>query len=356
MKCIPLSEQVAEDGFGTPLLDDIPDRPTASTPEEQEKVYGKARAEIMKRLKFIIDQNQSITGYCTHPLSKVTITVRDPTKILHMKQYPVALSLIDPATKILARWYTNSKIELGDPNEPNCMALRMAPRKDEFGQLRNVRLCGDLRPVNDEEISDDKYELPKVSDMIYRLGKKRIFAEIDLSEAYTQFELTKESRRFASFIWLRVRYQFRAAPFGLKQLPSLFQRCMMEMFGDMLDFVEIYIDNIIIASNTVTEHEDQVRRVIERWNRWNLKVKPGSVSVAHYQIKVLGHLLTRQGVGIDPAKIEVLSKWELPQDTADLRAFLGFVGFLSDHIRHFADLAAPLYAHKRKQAQYNGQM
>jgi hypothetical protein len=223
--------------------------------------------------------------------------------------------------------------------------LRPVPKKDDEGYLLAVHICLDIRGTNEVTINDDQFVLPSVEDILQRLGARLIFAEIDLFEAYTQFEVAKESRKYCCFTWYNTRYQYRAAPFGQKNLPSIFQRCMTVMFADM-DFVEILIDNLLIGSDSFEQHQEHVSKVLRRLNEYNLRVKPSSVKVCHHSLRVLGHVLSVRGIGMDPTKMGVITKWELPEDAANMRAYIGFTAFMSSHVRHYADLVAPLNAAK----------
>ena len=338
---------VSDNMYGEDTVDEPLSRPTVSSPFDS-KIYDQKRLEIEAAIEELLTLNKAITGFCSHPDSKMTIRLRKDVnnKELFMKQYPVALQLIRPATKILSRWYQDLKIELGKQGSPINCAIRLAPKKDEFNQPRNVRLCLDMRIINAFAEKLVNFVIPRVEDAIRMMGGAMIFSDLDLSEAYSQCELTKESREFTTFRWMNVAYQSRFMPFGFRDAPENFQRLMIIMFADMLHRVFIYFDNLCIYTKTFEEHEKTLVEVLTRLNKYNMKVKPGSLRACHQVINILGRQISGKGIGVDDSKLEVISKWEQPRDVGNLRAFLGFAGFMADHIRHFADLAAPLYAAK----------
>ena len=140
-----------------------------------------------------------------------------------------------------------------------------------------------------------------------------------------------------------------AAPFGIAPMPSLFQRFISRVFADM-PWVVAYIDNIAWGSKTWAEHQSHCLAVFERLNSINLRVKPGAaVSIGQSQITLLGHVITAQGIGIDPEKQQTMMSWQPPAGGAGLASFLGLGTFLRDHVRHYADITAPLEAVKRKE-------
>jgi hypothetical protein len=179
--------------------------------------------------------------------------------------------------------------------------------------------------------------------MLASFAGKQLFGEMDLAEAFMQFELTPESRKYTAFSWNNSQYQFRSCPYGIKHIPSHFQRCITTFFSDYKGFAFPYIDNIIFASDNWSEHEEHAKLLVDRLIEKNLRLKPNSVNIGHAQLKVLGRLISAFGMFMDAAKREEVLKWPLSQDGANLHSFLGFTGFLSDHIRNYAELTAPLH-------------
>ncbi len=344
-----IRNQLLEDGIGVELSTQLPDKPEASTPAEKEELYKKQRARIEKKIKPLIEMSEKCVGYCTHPMSKISIEMKKDIDIneLAQAQYKVGYSLWSAVTENIIRWLEKEKVEPGDNACKVNNPLLPVPRKDEKGTLTAVRTCLDLRKHNLLLITDDKFELPNIPEMLRALGQKSIFAELDLSEAFTQFEVLKVSRKYLTFRWMGHCFQFRCMPFGWKPAPGVFQRFIITILAD-LPFAHAFIDNISIASDSFEEHEKHVEAVIKRLLKWNLKLKPGATKLCHSQLKILGHLINREGIGMDPTKVVTIKTWEQPKDVANLRAFLGFAGFLSDHVRHFADIAAPLYEVKNK--------
>ena len=137
-------------------------------------------------------------------------------------------------------------------------------------------------------------------------------------------------------------------PYGIKHIPSHFQRYMNSLFHDM-PFVFPYLDNITFASKDWEEHEKHARLIIERLNSVNLKLNPkDGIVIGQAQIRILGHLITKDGVCMDPAKQALLMKWEPPTTGAGLASFLGLGTYVRDHIRHYADITAPLETEKAR--------
>ena len=344
-----IRQQLLEDGFGTILQSELPNRPETTTTVESEEIYSKHRKQIEESIKSIKEISENIEGYCTHPMSKVRITMKKDFDInkLSQQQYKIAFSLWPAIIECLERWYSKNKVEDGDVNEKVNNPLLPVPKKADDGTMAAMRLCYDLRKINEEAADEDKFELPSIPEMLRRIGENKIFSQMDLSEAFTQFEIEKDSRRWLTFRFLQKVSQSRCMPYGYKSAPGIFQRGSSTMLADIIS-VSVFIDNLIVASNTFEEHERECKKVINRLIKWNLKLKKGATEICHSQLKILGHLISHQGIGMDPAKVSTVLAWQLPEEVANLRAFLGFANFLSDHVRHFAEIAAPLYEVKNK--------
>ena len=135
--------------------------------------------------------------------------------------------------------------------------------------------------------------------------------------------------------------------YGLKHLPSFFQRYMVNLFKDM-PFVNPYIDNLPIASKTWEEHKQHCYMIIERLNSVGLRIKPASINKRNSEIRILGHLINENGISMDPAKRKIITEQPGPQGGPELLAFLGLATFLRDHIRYYCDMADPLEPLKKQ--------
>ena len=210
--------------------------------------------------------------------------------------------------------------------------------------MTGVRVCIDPRLLNKYLQENDHFEIPRINDILANFSGKTMFGEMDLAEAFLQMPLSIDSRKYTAFMW-KQQMQFVGCPYGIKHIPSHFQRFMAYLFQDM-PFVYPYIDNITFASKNAEEHLLHAKMILDRLNEKNMKLKPGSVNLCHAELQILGRLVNQLGMAISHTKREEVMKWPRPQDGPNLRAFLGFTGFIRDHIRHFADLTAPLEAIK----------
>lgn len=329
-------------GIGGIPASEIPDKPVASTPADKNSEYKYMREKIVSELSDMLRRNEQITGFCTGEGSVVTLSVRaDDEKYIYTPQYHISQSLEAAVDECLKRWYDQGRIAYAPSGCKFNSPLLAVLKKDDHGKMTGVRVCIDIRKLNKYLIEDDKFQIPHIPDMLRTLAGGRIFGEFDLSEAYFQFRVADKSQVYTAFTWKKQQYVFVGCPYGIKHIPSLFQRFIAQLFKDM-PFVFTYIDNICFSSRNWKEHMEHAAAIIERLNSVNLRIKPSSVNIGNYQIRLLGHILTPSGIGIDPEKQQIMMQWPRPETGSELASFLGLGTFLRDHIRHYADLTAPL--------------
>ena len=347
LESLSLSEHINSFGAGSIPKGELPARLHTSNPSEDD-AHRKRVKEAMNDLSPLLTQNEKITGFCSHPDSIVSIKIdEEDEKRLPLKQYKIAHSLHEPVTKFVDQLMQKGRAKRAPVGCKFNSPLLAVPKKDEHGKMTGVRVCIDIRRVNEHLKNDDKFQLPLIPDLLSSLAHKRFYGEFDLSEAYLQFLLHEESQKYTAFTWDGKQYVFVGTPFGLKHIPSHFQRFMTNLFADM-PFVTVYIDNIAFASSSWEEHVGHARMIIERLNSVNLRIKPSSTKIGMTQMHLLGHVITQNGIALDPEKTEMINLWPRPVDGPSLQSALGLGAYLRDHVRHYADITAPLEAVKRQ--------
>jgi hypothetical protein len=122
-------------------------------------------------------------------------------------------------------------------------------------------------------------------------------------------------------------YEFVVVSFGLTNAPAYFMNLMNKIFMEELDrFVVVFIDDILIYSETAEEHEENLRIVLERLRQQKLYAKFSKCEFWMEKVAFLGHVLA-EGIAVDPSKVESVTMWEQPLNVTDARSFLGMAGF-----------------------------
>ena len=207
----------------------------------------------------------------------------------------------------------------------------------------SIRFCIDYRKLNQRTIKD-AYAIPRIDDTMHLLAGAKYFSTLDLKSGYWQVELEEEDKAKTAFQAGPLGfYECNRMPFGLCNAPATFQRLMERCMGDLnLRDCLIYLDDIVIFSKTFEEHMEKLKAVFQRLHEHGLKLKPSKCELFRSQVVYLGHVVSKEGIHTDPAKIEAVQNWPVPQCTKDVRKFLGFTGYYRRFIKGYAAIARPL--------------
>ena len=137
-------------------------------------------------------------------------------------------------------------------------------------------------------------------------------------------------------------YECDTMPFGATNAPATFQRLMHDCLGDLnMRWCIVYLDDIIIYSDTKEEHLKRLEAVFQKLAAAGLKLKP-SKCFFFKEIDYLGHVVSGEGISTNPKKVEAVTKWPTPQTVYDVRSFLGFEGYYRRFIKNFSKIAKPI--------------
>ncbi|SOV04067.1 uncharacterized protein UDID_19529 [Ustilago sp. UG-2017a] len=215
----------------------------------------------------------------------------------------------------------------------------------------SLRLCVDYRGLNRITIRN-RYPLPLIDELLDRLREARFFTCIDLRGAYNLLHIAKGDKWKTAF---RTRYglfQYNVMPFGLTNAPASFQHLMNDTFKDMLDrSLIIYLDDLLICSSTLKQHQEHVLAVLARLRQAGLYAKAEKCQFSTSQTEFLGFVVSDQGVAMDPSKTEVITNWPVPKLVHDVQVFLGFCNFYRKFIPQYSQTAYPLTQLLHKEAQ-----
>ena len=193
--------------------------------------------------------------------------------------------------------------------------------------------------------------MPRVEDILAKLGKTKYFTTLDLRSGYHHITLDKQSIKKTAFCTPFGKYEYLKVPFGLAQAPSYFQKLMNKVLKG-LNFAFAYLDDIIIFSNTAEEHLKHIQTVIDRLKAAQLKLKKSKCSFFKKELYYLGHLLTIGGVKPQIEMVKAIHEMKPPVNPKGVRGFLGLVGYYRKFINRFADAARPLTKLTRKDSKF----
>ena len=204
-----------------------------------------------------------------------------------------------------------------------------------------LRLCVDYRKLNGVS-QQDAYPMPRVDEIIDRIGKAKFITTIDLTRGYWQVPVAEGARAATAFTTLFGLFQFKVMPFGLQGAPATFQRLMDHLINGMDSFAAAYLDDIVIYSSTWEEHLAHIRAVFESLREAGLTVKSQKCQFGMSQCVYLGHIVGSGVVCPEQAKIQAVSSFPVPKTKKEVRTFLGLTGYYRCFIPSYAAITAPL--------------
>lgn len=207
-----------------------------------------------------------------------------------------------------------------------------------------VRLCLDARKINERTVRD-AYPLPHPCRILGQLPKAKYLSTIDLSEAFLQVPLEKASRKYTAFsVQGKGLFQYTRMPFGLVNSPATLARLMDRVLGHgvLEPYVFVYLDDIVVVTETFEHHVQLLQEIARRLNRANLMINLEKSQFGVPEIPFLGYLLSSEGLRGNPDKIRPIVEYERPTTITKLRRFLGMANYYRRFIPNFSETCGPL--------------
>jgi len=201
---------------------------------------------------------------------------------------------------------------------------------------QDIRLCLDFRQLN--RITERQaFPMPSIEGMLDALHGAKFFSSIDLGNAYYQVQLDRESQEKTAFSTKSGQFCFQRMPFGIAAAPGTFQELMTKILGDIhTDGTAVYLDDILIFTETIDRHYEVLEKVLERIGRAGLRVTPDKCKLLRTEIKFLGHVVNKDGIKTDPGKIEAIKSFARPKCVKNLRSFLGICNYYRRFIKEYS--------------------
>jgi hypothetical protein len=205
-----------------------------------------------------------------------------------------------------------------------------------------LRLFIDFRQLNKVTVKNN-YPLSRIDDLFDQLKDAKIFSKIDLKSGYHQVRIKDEDISKTSFRTMYGHYKFTVVPFGLSNAPVVFMCLMNGVFRDYLDkFVIVFLDDILVYSKLEEEHEKHLSMVLQVLREHQLYAKLSKCSFYQEQIHCLGHIISEEGIVVDPKKVEAIREWSVPRNVVELRSFIGLASYYRRFIMGFSRIAHPI--------------
>nr|XP_022910195.1 uncharacterized protein K02A2.6-like [Onthophagus taurus] len=214
-----------------------------------------------------------------------------------------------------------------------------------------VRLCADFKVTINRFVQMDDYPLPRFEDITAKLSGGKYFSKIDLKDAYLQMEVHPESRKYLVVATHKGYFAYKRLPFGISFAPALFQRTMDQILSG-IDGVVCYLDDILITAPNMMLHLRRLREVLRRLQAAGIRTQRSKCDWLMNGVTYLGHRIDDKGLHPTENHVEAIRNMPIPQNTTQLRSFLGAITYYGRFIENLHVKCVPLHRLLKKNAKW----
>lgn len=189
-------------------------------------------------------------------------------------------------------------------------------------------MCIDYRTLN-KYLESDNYPLPVIEDQIALLKGKKYFSSLDLKDGFFHIDMAKESIKYTSFVTPFGQFKYTKMPFGLKVAPKRFQKIVNEILKELIESgdVIVYMDDILIATNTIENHLKILKKIFKIFNDNKLELQLTKCYFLMTEIDHLGYKISEEGITLTNSHINAIENFPIPKNVKGVQSFIGLVSY-----------------------------
>ena len=195
----------------------------------------------------------------------------------------------------------------------------------------------------------DNFPPPYIDTLVDNMAKHSLFSFMDGFSGYNQIRMASEDMKKTTFLTLWGTFCYKVMPFGLKNVGATYQRVMVTLFQDMMHKeIEVYVDDMIAKSQGEDDHVVNLKKLFERLRKFQLKPNPAKCIFGATSRKLLGFVVNKRGIELDPDKVRAIQDLPLPRTQKEVKSFMGRLNYIARFISQMMAKCNPIFKMLRK--------
>lgn len=306
----------------------------------------KAKVNMITKSNIVEQFENVFTGTGKLKDFQLSIPTKAEVKPVIQATRRIPFNLREPLEMELHKLLKHGIIERVEGHSPWVSPVHMVPKK-----TGEWRLTIDMRQAN-MAIERERYPIPTVEELLLELNGSTVYSKLDFNQAFHQIELTEESRTITTFTTHLGLFRFTRLIFGASCAPEKFQKIMTEQFQGSPGVV-IFFDDFVIHGKDESEHDKRLLTVMNKIQQKGLTLNKAKCEFGVKSLEFVGHKISANGYEPADHIQEAVIKFREPQNTAEVKSFLGLVNFSARFLPEYATLSEPMRKLTKKNAVFH---
>ncbi|KAF9760600.1 Transposon Tf2-6 polyprotein, partial [Nosema granulosis] len=292
---------------------------------------NESKQEVVRKIQEYKVINNSFTNMKIEPVKLKTST--EKIELSRKKSYIVPNKYLQKAQEELTRLCKEGIIVESE-------VCYVSPAFFIEKKNLDLRLVIDYRNLN-QYIIDECYDIPKIFENLMMMGTNEYYTTIDLKNGFNQIPIEEKSQELTGFMIMNKTYKYVRVPFGIRSGPKIFQKTISRIL-EGIENCFVYIDDIIIFNKTLEEHNKVILRVLERLKLHEVKINFEKSSFYNREIKLLGYLVSKQGIQADKKYLQNITLNSVPKTKRQVQKIIGIINWYRRFLKNISEKLSPI--------------